>query len=182
MSACTRLPFDSRAPSAPDESLAVLIRGHEVAPRTQTDDSHDAIIDIDWLVGNVEHHLNPRKGFLNRRRGARLTLSAVTDAPTADRAAGLPLRPSSEPHKRIRAHAEQATCRVVGPDRDYFGIARVDLRSGNCGGVMGGSYGSVAAGATTVITFPGVVHMASNVLTSCQDVLATIPVTVTGQL
>jgi hypothetical protein len=54
---CTRLPFDSRAPSAPDESLAVLVRGHEVAPRTQTDDSHDAIIDIDWLVGKVEHHL-----------------------------------------------------------------------------------------------------------------------------
>jgi hypothetical protein len=60
MSACTRLPFDSRPPSAPDESLAVLGRGHEVAPRTQTDDSHNAIIDIDWLVGKVEHRLNPR--------------------------------------------------------------------------------------------------------------------------
>jgi hypothetical protein len=59
MIACARPPFDSRAPSAPDESLAVLVRGYEVAPRTQTDDSHDAIIDIDWLVGKVEHRLYP---------------------------------------------------------------------------------------------------------------------------
>jgi hypothetical protein len=56
-----RLPFDGRAPSAPHESLAVLVRGHEVAPRTQTDDSHDAIIDIDWLVGEVEQSLSAYK-------------------------------------------------------------------------------------------------------------------------
>jgi hypothetical protein len=58
------------------------------------------------LKQTVRHLLEPRKRFLNRRRGARLTLSAVTDAPTADRAASLPLRPSSEPHRRIRATAE----------------------------------------------------------------------------
>jgi len=56
MSACTRLPFDSRAPSAPNEPLAVLIRGHEIAPGTQTDDSrHGAIINIGgtcWQVGS----------------------------------------------------------------------------------------------------------------------------------
>ena len=47
MSACTRLPFDRRPPSVPDEPLAVLVFGHEVAPRTQTDDSrHGAIINI----------------------------------------------------------------------------------------------------------------------------------------
>ena len=53
---CTRLPFDSRPPSVPDESLAVLIRGHEIAPGTQTDDSrHGAIINIGrtcWQVGS----------------------------------------------------------------------------------------------------------------------------------
>jgi len=64
MSACTRLPFDSRPPSVPDEPLAVLAFGHEVAPRPQTDDSHDAIIDIDCLIGKVEHHLYPRLTFL----------------------------------------------------------------------------------------------------------------------
>jgi hypothetical protein len=47
MSACTRLLFDRRPPSVPDEPLAVLVFGHEVAPRTQTDDSrHGAIINI----------------------------------------------------------------------------------------------------------------------------------------
>jgi len=53
---CTRLPFDSRPPSVPDESLAVLIRGHEIAPGTQTDDRrHGAIINIGrtcWQVGS----------------------------------------------------------------------------------------------------------------------------------
>ena len=53
---CTRLPFDSRPPFVPDESLAVLIRGHEIAPGTQTDDSrHGAIINIGrtcWQVGS----------------------------------------------------------------------------------------------------------------------------------
>jgi hypothetical protein len=56
MIACTGLPFDSRPPSVPDESLAVLIRGHEIAPGTQTDDSrHGAIINIGrtcWQVGS----------------------------------------------------------------------------------------------------------------------------------
>src|SRR5215212_8878802 len=45
----------------------------------------------------------------SRRRGQPtrgLSLSAVNDAPTADRAAGLRLRPSSEPHRRVRASAE----------------------------------------------------------------------------
>ena len=47
MSAYTRLPFDRRPPSVPDEPLAVLVFGHEVAPCTQTDNSrHGAIINI----------------------------------------------------------------------------------------------------------------------------------------
>jgi hypothetical protein len=58
------------------------------------------------LKQTVRHLLEPRKRFLSRRRGARLTFSAITDAPTADRAAGLRLRPSSEPHRRVPATAE----------------------------------------------------------------------------
>jgi hypothetical protein len=42
-------------PSVPDEPLAILVFGHGVAPRTQTDDSHNAIIDTGrtcWQVGS----------------------------------------------------------------------------------------------------------------------------------
>lgn len=42
-------------PSFPDEPLAVLVFGHEVAPRTQTDDSHSAIINTGrtcWQIGS----------------------------------------------------------------------------------------------------------------------------------
>jgi len=39
-----------------------------------------------------------------------------------------------------------------------------------------GSFGSVVAGATTVITFPGIVHLNANAPTSCQNILFTIPV------
>jgi hypothetical protein len=63
MSACTGLPFDGRPPSVPDEPLAVLVFGHEVAPRTQTDDSrHGAIINIGrtcWQVA-ATRTLTPR--------------------------------------------------------------------------------------------------------------------------
>jgi hypothetical protein len=52
------------------------------------------------------HPFDPRTMFLGRRRGARLSLSAVTDAPAADRAAGLRLRPSSQPHRRVPATAD----------------------------------------------------------------------------
>ena len=73
------------------------------------------------LKQTVRHLLESRKRFLNRRRGARLSLSAVTDAPTADRAAGLPLRPSSEPHKHVRATAE------VGIEAQEDGHANVPV-------------------------------------------------------
>lgn len=52
------------------------------------------------------HPFDPLTRFLGRRRGAQLSLSAVIDAPTADRAAGLRRRPSSEPHKHVGATAE----------------------------------------------------------------------------
>jgi hypothetical protein len=66
MSACTRLLFDRRPPSVPDEPLAVLVFGHEVAPRTQTDDSrHGAIINIGrtcWQVAATR--TLPAKGLV----------------------------------------------------------------------------------------------------------------------
>ena len=65
------------------------------------------------------HPFDPRTRFLGRRRGARLSLSAVTDAPTADRAAGLRLRPSSQPHRRVPATAE------VGVEAQEDGHANV---------------------------------------------------------
>jgi len=73
------------------------------------------------LEQTVRHLLESRKRFLNRRRGARLSLSAVTDAPMADRAAGLPFRPSSDPHWRVRATEE------VGIESQEDGHANVPV-------------------------------------------------------
>jgi len=53
-------------PSVSDEPLAVLVFGHEVAPRTQTDDSHRAIINTGrtcWQGGSDQlSHARRRQG------------------------------------------------------------------------------------------------------------------------
>ncbi len=80
MSACTRLPYDSRPPSVPDESLAVLIRGHEIAPGTQTDDSrHGAIINFGVSASGRAHGtVSGRRGWTGGcRSGARRYMSQV---------------------------------------------------------------------------------------------------------
>jgi hypothetical protein len=56
------------------------------------------------------------------------------------------------------------------------GTITLDVGGGHCdssfvtwNGTQGGNFGSVAAGATTVITVPGAVHLAANAPTTCQD-------------
>jgi hypothetical protein len=62
---------------------------------------------------------NRGKGFLSVDAEPGLSLSAVTDAPAADRAAGLRLRPSSQPHRRVPATAD------VGVEAQEDGHANV---------------------------------------------------------
>jgi hypothetical protein len=44
------------------------------------------------------------------------------------------------------------------------------------------SFGNIPANGTQLISFPGVVHLNGNAPTSCQKILFTVPIQVTGRL
>jgi len=67
------------------------------------------------------------------------------------------------------------------------GTITLDVGGGHCdssfvtwNGTQGGNFGSVAAGGNHGHYGSGAVHLAANAPATCQDVLATVPVTVTG--
>jgi hypothetical protein len=82
MSASTRLPFDSRAPSLRDESLAVLIRGHEIAPGTQPTTVVTASSSTSAeLVGESAHLVLATSSASRTRRRGPLTMTSELEGP-----------------------------------------------------------------------------------------------------
>jgi SAM-dependent methyltransferase len=91
-------------PPVPEEPLAVLVFGYEVAPRTQTDDSHSAIINTGrtrWQVGSPRGRCPDRSA-----QAASAPFTMTSPAPGDSR---IPPRPTSAPEVP-RSISTQAPC------------------------------------------------------------------------